>query len=91
MEQTLAICKNCKQGYTREGYSMYPDHIELCPIHAAAPEMLEALLAFEKGLNDGSIAFTKKRQADSDPYHPANTLMCKAIAKAEGQEVGSAA
>ena len=47
-------------------------------------ELLEALKAFDSGLRDGSIQFTKKRQADSDPYHPANTLMCAAFAKAEG-------
>lgn len=51
---------------------------------AAAPELLEALKAIQAGFRDGSIKWAKKRQADSDPYHPANTLMCKAIARAEG-------
>lgn len=36
------------------------------------------------GYVDGSIRFTKKRQSDSDPHHPANILMCAAIEKAEG-------
>lgn len=36
------ICKNCKQGHTKEGYAAYPDHIELCPLHAAAEDLLEA-------------------------------------------------
>lgn len=35
-------CKNCKQGYTKEGYAAYPDHIELCPLHAVVPELLAA-------------------------------------------------
>jgi len=51
----------------------------------AAPEMLEALEAFRAGFADGSIQFTRKRQSDSDPYHPANTLMCAALARAEGR------
>lgn len=49
---------------------------------AAAPDLLEALQAIEQGFTDGSIKFTKKRVSDSDPYHKANTLMCKAIEKA---------
>ena len=49
---------------------------------AAAPDLLAALRALEAGFADGSIQFAKKRQADSDPYHPANILMCAAIAKA---------
>lgn len=52
---------------------------------ASAPEMLEALKAIDEGFKDNSIKFTKERQSDSDPYHKANTLMCKAIAKAEGE------
>ena len=48
----------------------------------AAPRLLEALRAIEAGFADGSIRFTKKRQSDRDPYHPANTLMCEAIAAA---------
>jgi hypothetical protein len=53
---------------------------------AAAPDMLAALNAIFDGFADGSIHFTKKRQSESDPHHPANTLMCAAIAKAEGRE-----
>ena len=52
---------------------------------ASAPELLEALRAFEAGLLDGSITFTRKRQSDGDPHHPANVAMCAAIAKAEGR------
>jgi hypothetical protein len=51
---------------------------------AAAPELLEALKAIFDGFVDGSIRFTKKRWADSDPHHPVNVLMCAAIEKAEG-------
>jgi len=56
-----------------------------CPLHAASPELLEALYAIQRGFIDGSIRWAKPRQADSDAYHPANTLMCDAIAKAEGR------
>jgi hypothetical protein len=49
---------------------------------AASPDLLAALQAIDAGFKDGSIAFTRKRRADSEPYHPANTLMCEALAKA---------
>ncbi len=49
---------------------------------AAAPELLEALQAVRLGFVDGSIKWAKPRQADTDPYHPANVLMTAAIAKA---------
>ena len=52
---------------------------------AAAPELLEALQVISLGLSNSSIAFTKKRQSDSDAYHPANVLMCAAIQKATEQ------
>ena len=50
----------------------------------AAPEMLAALLAFRDGFADGSIKWAKRRQSDSDHYHPANVLMSTALAKVEG-------
>jgi hypothetical protein len=52
---------------------------------AAAPEMFEALCAIREGFKNGSIKFTRCRKSDLDPYHPANTKMCAAIAKAEGR------
>lgn len=52
---------------------------------AAAPDLLAALEAFDRGLYDGSIKFTKTRQSDDDPYHPANTLMCTAFSKVRGE------
>ena len=51
--------------------------------HRAASDMKAALNALMAGFVDGSIKFTKKRWADSDPYHPAAVLMCAAIEKAE--------
>jgi hypothetical protein len=33
-------CRDCKQGYSVEGRAAYPDHVELCPLHAAAPALL---------------------------------------------------
>ena len=52
---------------------------------AAAPELLAALEAIDRGLQEGRIKFTKKRQSDSDPYHSENMLMTSAIRKARGQ------
>jgi len=49
---------------------------------AAAPEMLEALEALQQAFVNGELAFTHKRQADSEPYHRANALMSAALAKA---------
>ena len=53
--------------------------VQACNAHAALVAALEALNA---GLQDGSIRFTKRRKSDSDPYHPANVLMCAALEKA---------
>lgn len=50
---------------------------------AAAPDLLAALRLIQDGFRDGSIKWAKPRQCASDPYHPANTAMCAAIAKAE--------
>lgn len=52
-------------------------------------DLLAAVLAVQKGFADGSIKWAKPRQADSDPYHPANTLMCAAIAKAGVEQHGN--
>lgn len=54
---------------------------------AIASDMLAALEALQQGFMDGSIKFTHKRTSDSDPYHPANVLMCAAIAKATSIQV----
>ena len=51
---------------------------------AQKTDLLAALKALQAGFADGSIRFTRTRQSDTDPYHPANILMCAAIAKAEG-------
>jgi len=49
---------------------------------AAAPDLLAALIAVSNGFADGSIQWARQRQADSDPYHKANSLMCAAIDRA---------
>ena len=36
-------CKDCAQGYTIEENAAYPDHVELCPLHASTAELLGAL------------------------------------------------
>lgn len=62
----------------------FPDvNEEVIRAMAAAPELLEALEAINEAFLKGEIKFTKKRQADSDPYHPANIKMHAAIAKAK--------
>lgn len=45
----------------------------------AADELAKALEAIDRGFADGSIAFTKRRRSDDDPYHPTNTMMSKAL------------
>ena len=63
-----------------------PYAIVYCPLHAAAPELVEAVKAVQQGFRDGTIRWwDRPRQADSEPYHHANTLMCAAMAKAEGR------
>ena len=61
------------------------DAVDRSRLIAEAPDLLEALKLIKKAFADGDIKFTKKRQADSDPYHPANIKMCAAIAAAEGR------
>jgi len=53
-------------------------------LKANGDELVKALQAISEGFADESIKFTRKRQADGDPYHPANVLMCAAIAHATG-------
>ncbi len=47
----------------------------------------DALLAACEAIQDafvkGEIKFTRKRQSDSDPYHPANVKLAAAAAKGE--------
>ncbi len=42
--------------------------------------LLAAVQEFDKGFRDGSITWARRRQSNSDPYHPANTAMCAALA-----------
>ncbi|GIK39550.1 MAG: hypothetical protein BroJett011_33830 [Chloroflexota bacterium] len=52
---------------------------------AAAPDMYEALEMIHEAFIKGEIRFTKQRRSDLDPYHPANTKMSVALAKARGE------
>ena len=72
---SINYSKNSKRG----------DLIVYCPLHQAAPALLKALKAIQRGFADGSIKWTSPRQHDTQPYHEANTLMCEAIATAEGR------
>lgn len=60
-------------------------HIPDARLIAAAPDLLAALRAVHTGFMDGTIKWAKPRQADSEPYHPANILMTAALAKAESK------
>lgn len=59
--------------------------LQLAALLNERTRLMEALRAVERGFQDGSIQFTRKRQSDNDPYHPANKLMCAALAKIEGR------
>lgn len=52
---------------------------------AAASDMYEALEMIHEAFIKGEIRFTKQRWSDLDPYHPANTKMSVALAKARGE------
>ena len=52
---------------------------------AATLDMLAALEAIHTALTNGEIQFTKKRNGNSDPYHPANVLLTAALAKVRGE------
>jgi len=60
---------------------------EIANLIAAAPAMFEACEAISEALIKGELMWKNKRQADSDPYHPANVKLCAAIAQAKGQAV----
>jgi hypothetical protein len=74
LEEPPPQCRYCRG--TAEGNAQ---------LFAAAPELLDALYTIRQAFTDGHLRFTKKRQTDSDPFHPANVKMCAAIAKAEGR------
>lgn len=61
------------------------DVMERANLLLAAPLMLAALEAIQEAFVNGEIKFTKVRQADSDPYHPANVKLAVAIAAARGE------
>lgn len=55
----------------------------------AAPLMLEALEAIQEAFAKGEIKFTRKRQSDSDPYHPASVKLSAALAAVKGMNDGN--
>ena len=42
--------------------------------------LIHAIDLVQEGLRQGSIRWAKPRLSESDPYHPANTAMCEALA-----------
>lgn len=57
--------------------------VRACNAHDA---LVEALEAIQRGFRNGEIQWTTPRRSDYDPYHPANTLMCAALALAKGEK-----
>lgn len=60
-----------------------PEQVYIDRLRAVNAELLAALQVIETGFSDGSIKWTKPRQADNEPYHTANVLMTAALAKAQ--------
>lgn len=71
MTETLGECKNCKQGYTRDGRNAYPDVIWLCPFHSATEDLLKAakasLVIVEEYGNKETIESLKAAISKSSP------------------------
>lgn len=65
----------CCEKKMQTGIGEFPDGIEFCPLHAAAPELLEALKVAREWM--GSIVTGKR-------LDKAQTDVDAAIAKAEG-------
>lgn len=78
----IDTCRECKLGYTREGYTAYPDHIELCFFHAAAPELLEAVVTVADELR----AWISSNDPRPESWAERRLNLLRAvIAKAEGR------
>ena len=65
-----------------EAYRQMVDAIRLRnkDLGAECETLRDALTAVQQAFAKGEAKFTKKRQSDSDPYHPANVKMCAALA-----------
>lgn len=62
---------------------------EIAEAHAARAELAalrEAVLEVDRAICAGDLAFTRKRRSDSDPYHPANTALTKALSAMSGDK-----
>jgi hypothetical protein len=51
----------------------------------SAPLLLAACEAIQEAFVKDEIKFTKVRQADNDPYHPASVSLSAALAAAKGK------
>ena len=56
-------------------------HYHLGCMAAHYQELREALEAIDHAIAAGELKFAKERREDDDPYHRANVLITKALAK----------
>lgn len=68
------------------GYEYKDIHVVLCPLHAAAPDLLEALKLFMDMWNSGDSGSSSKRaqQRRADMWDKANAAIAKAASKEQG-------
>lgn len=84
IEMEIGRCIDCKQGYTKEGYAAYPDHIELCSLHAAAPKLLEALKENIYSAIGAEMVCNDCGSEEDEPHEP-HCELGQLIAEAEGR------
>jgi hypothetical protein len=62
---------------------------------ASAPEpasafdvaaLVDAVMKTDEAMRKGDLVFKRKRQSDSDPYHPANVAITKALRVIQGEQ-----
>jgi hypothetical protein len=71
---TPGECRDCRQGYTKEGFAAHPDHIELCPLHSAAADLLAGAKDLFEKLPEAAMLGAKLRiamaKAEAAPDKP---------------------
>ena len=72
---TSGECRECQQGYTKDGNAAYPDHIELCQLHGSAALLLAALR---------SILTITARGANTNELSAIELIAAAAVVRAGG-------
>ncbi len=70
---------------TLDYYAQNPNPFESFTLRTPGPAelaLLAACEAIEEALAKGELKFTHKRRSDSEPYHPANVALHKALQQA---------